>query len=279
MTLVACMCNQPDRLAEALAPLPLALPSPIGRWGLASVHGGEVLIARTPRPADGPLDLATAIADQRSDCVIAQILDDDRGPPRSLPLGGEDLPPFRFRRWMLAADPTAAMDARTFEQMIARVPEFLRRNLRGRSVGELTLHTLIALLYEQGLTDDAGLAMPALARITVEAIALVTDGLRRAAPAATDVSFANLAVSNSRALAVAAIAAPLSVYPLRVFTERGAHDPSFRGVLVASGLPAPIRKPDLSEPMPEHVPVGSLVTVTRDLQVAISPLAPQRASL
>src|SRR5262245_51194643 len=138
MTLIACMCNRPDRLGDALAPLPLQIGPPVGRWGLGSVHGGEVLIARTPRPAGGTLDLATTIATQKSDCVIAQI---DGG-------SSDDLPPFRFRRWMLASDPTSAVDAKTYELLIARIPEFLRRNLRGRSTGELTLHTLIALLHD-----------------------------------------------------------------------------------------------------------------------------------
>lgn len=268
MSLVACMCNQPDRLGEALAPLPLGFAAPAGRWGLGSVLGGEVLIARTPRPTDGPLDLAAAIAEQRSDCVIAQVLADERVAP-SQQLTGDDLPPFRFRRWMLAADPTSVMDARTFEPMIARIPEFLRRNLRGRTVGELTLHTLIALLHDQGMTDDTGLGVPVLSRVLVEAIALVGDGLAKAGAAAVH---GNVAVSNSRALVVAANAAPLAVYPLRVFTERGAHDPSFRGVVIGSGLPAPSKKADLNDPVPEHVPVGSMVTVTRDLRTDIAPM-------
>jgi len=272
MTLVACMCNQPDRLAEALAPLPLQRPAPIGRWGLASVHGGEILIARTPRPAGGPLDLAAAIAEQRSDCVIAQIIDEEHAAGQQKL--GDDLPPFRFRRWMLAADPTAGLDAKTYEAMVARIPEFLRRNLRGRTTGELTLHTLIALLHEQGVTDgpdfpgDAGLGVSALARLVVEAMTRVAAGL--ASPPAS-----NVAVSNSRALVVAAVGAPLAVYPLRVFSARGAHDPSFRGVVVASGLGPPVLRGDLGDARPEPVPVGSLVTVTRDLIVAI---APQRAS-
>lgn len=264
MTLVACMCNQPDRLGEALAPLPLAMPAPVGRWSMGSVVGGEVLIARTPRPAEGGLDLATAIADQRSDCVIAQVVGDDRGAPL-----GDDLPPFRFRRWMLAADPTTTLDTKTFEHMIARIPEFLRRNLRGRTTGELTLLTIIARLHEQGLTDDGSLSVPVLARTAVEAMALVAEDLARAGH---DAPAGNIAVSNSRAMIVAAVAQPLAIYPLRVFTERGAHDPSFRGTIVGSGLPASSRRADLNDPVPEHVPVGSLVTVSRDLDVAIAPL-------
>lgn len=265
MTLVACMCNHPERLAEALQPLPLALPAPVGRWGLASVVGGEVLMARTPRPAEGGLDLAAEIAAQRSDCVIAQVRVDDVRAEAA----GEDLPPFRFRRWMLGEDPTARLHGRALDALVARIPEFLRRNLRGRTSGELMLHVLIARLHEQGLTDDAGLGVAALARLTVETIAQVASLL-------SDVGGApfpggNVAVSNSRAMAVVAVAAPLAVYPLRVWNDRGVRDESFRGVVVASGLPAPQHRGDPADAVPEVVPVGSMVTVSRDLQVAIVP--------
>ena len=40
------MCNHPERLGAALAPLGLSVPGPITRWAMAWVHGGEVLVAR-----------------------------------------------------------------------------------------------------------------------------------------------------------------------------------------------------------------------------------------
>ena len=99
------MCNHPERLGAALEPLALALPGPITRWAMAWVHGGEVLVARTPRPADAGLALGPALAEPRSDCVLLTALSaDDGGDP-------DDQPPCRFRRWMLSEDPTLTVDA------------------------------------------------------------------------------------------------------------------------------------------------------------------------
>ena len=55
MTLFACMCNQPQRLAEALGPVRpvLVAPPPIARWGLAYAQSGDVLLVRTPKASAG----------------------------------------------------------------------------------------------------------------------------------------------------------------------------------------------------------------------------------
>ena len=56
MPLFACMCNQPQRLSAALAPVRsvlLAQP-PVSRWGLAYSQGGDVLLVRTPKSSTKP---------------------------------------------------------------------------------------------------------------------------------------------------------------------------------------------------------------------------------
>ena len=252
------MCNQPERLGAALAPLGLRVPAPVTRWAMAWVHAGEVLLARTPRPSDAALELGPTLAEPRSDCVLLTARQDDGD--------RDDLPPCRFRRWMLSEDPTHTVDATAWPAVVSHVPEFLRRNLRGRTTAELTLHTLIALLHDQGRADDANLRVGDLARVLTEATGLVAAGLARAGqPAPTGV----IAVSNSRALVLAGRDQPLAIHALRVDNERGQRDESFRGVLVTAGVPAP-RDPD--GPVPELAPAGSLVTITRDLHVAIGPL-------
>jgi len=51
MKLFACMCNQPQRLWAALAPVRAALVAhpPVSRWGMAYSQGGDVLLVRTPK--------------------------------------------------------------------------------------------------------------------------------------------------------------------------------------------------------------------------------------
>lgn len=256
------MCNHPERLGAALAPLGLSVPGPITRWAMAWVHGGEVLVARTPRPAEAGLDLGPALADPRSDCVLLTALSaDDGGDP-------DDQPPSRFRRWMLSEDPTLTVDADRWPALAAHIPDFLRRNLRGRTTAELTLHTLVALLHDQGRTDELTIRVGELARVVVEATSLVRGALERAGLPSPGGA---VAVSNSRALIVASRDLPLAIHALHVDNDRGQRDPSFRGVLVTSGIAAPAA-PDPDRPVPELVPAGSLVTVSRDLQLTIAAL-------
>ena len=100
MRLFATMCNQPQRLLEALAPARAALVAapPVDRWGLGYVQSGELLLARTPRPSETALDLYQALEGIKSDCVIGQVVPDNG-------LDGTDnTPPFRYRRWMFCQD-------------------------------------------------------------------------------------------------------------------------------------------------------------------------------
>ena len=58
MKLFACICNQPQRLPTALAPVRAALIAqpPVSRWGLGYVQGGDVLLVRTPKASAVPVD-------------------------------------------------------------------------------------------------------------------------------------------------------------------------------------------------------------------------------
>ncbi|HEY6038979.1 MAG TPA: hypothetical protein VIV58_32070, partial [Kofleriaceae bacterium] len=79
MKLFACMCNQPQRLWAALAPVRAALLAhpPVSRWGMAYSQGGDVLLVRTPKSSASPVELAGPLAEIHSDCVIAQAIGAD----------------------------------------------------------------------------------------------------------------------------------------------------------------------------------------------------------
>ena len=67
------MCNQPERLAEALAPLGLTVAAPVGRWAMAWVHGGEVV-----READARAVVTTdpaQVAAGRDGAIICMVED------------------------------------------------------------------------------------------------------------------------------------------------------------------------------------------------------------
>lgn len=252
--LVACLCNQPGRLPEALARVPLTAPAPVGPWGMAWARGGEVLLSRTPRGGDGPLDLGAALAEPRSDCAMAALAAGDVADP-------DDLPPFRFRRLMLVEWPAQVLGPDDGAALAVAVPDFLRRNLRGRASGELLLLTVAALLHQRGRGDELELRVEVLAEVARAADAVLAEArARRGLPPATGA----FALSNTRSLVAVGRDRPLAIDALRVDTDRGAPDPSFRGVAISTAVTR-----DRDQAVPELAPPGVVVAVSRDLAVTL----------
>jgi hypothetical protein len=235
------------------------------------VHGGEVLLSRTPRSAanegDAPLDFFPAIQPIKSDCIIGHAA--SGATPDVMALPTEATQPFRFRRWMLAQDGSAMLEPEVWQQLSERIPDFLRRNLRGRTAAELTLHLLMAMLHDQGLLDDPNLPSPVARRAIADTLALFASTMTRSQSASAAVARpGTVAMSNTRALWFARPevgGAPIFIRRLHVLDDRGHRDDSFRGLLVTSGLP--------TGEGAEEVPAGSVLAVSRDLRVDIAPLA------
>ncbi|HEX2690193.1 MAG TPA: hypothetical protein VHN14_26440 [Kofleriaceae bacterium] len=267
MKLFACICNQPQRLTVALAPVRAALiaPPPVSRWGLGYIQGGDVLLVRTPKASTTPIDLAGPItAEIKTDCVIAQAMRDE-----GANVGGTDnTPPFRFRRWMYAQ---TGLDNQLFAEEIAprlleHIPEYLRRNLKGRTPAELIFHVFLAMLHDEGNIDDPNLPPAASRRALAATLRLVTAELTKAGkPSAT---MGNVALTNGRSMVVAHLHEPLRLRRLWVNSERGDREESFRGCLLVSGGDG-----DAKDGF-EDVPLQRAVLISRDLQVSLADLAP-----
>src|SRR4051794_21281381 len=249
MKLFACICNQPQRLPIALAPVRAALIAqpPVNRWGLGYVQGGDVLLVRTPKSSATPVDLAGPLtAEIKTDCVIAQAVRDD-----SAGQGGTDnTPPFRFRRWMYAqsrldgqlfssaagaapSDGAVAGVEELVPRLLEHIPEYLRRNLKGRTPAELIFHVFLAMLHDEGNIDDANLPPAASRRALAATLKLVAAELARAGK--PEVALGNVALTNGRSMVVAHLDEPLRLRRLWVTGERGERDESFRGYLLVSG--------------------------------------------
>ena len=265
MKLFACMCNQPRRLAAALAPVrPVFVAQPpVSRWGLGYSQGGDVLLVRTPKASDKPVDLAAPLAEIATDCAIGQAV---RDVPEQTSFGGTaNTPPFRFRRWMFAQSGTADLVA-IAPRLIEHVPEYLRRNIKGKSPSELVFHLFLAMLHDEGSVDDSNLPVQATRRALAATIKLVQA--EHAKSAATPLALGNIATSNGRSMVIVRNDEPLRLRRLWVTGERGERDDSFRGVLLVSGGDGDPR--DGFEDVPAH----RTVLVTRDLQVQLADLAP-----
>lgn len=275
MKLFAVMCNQPQRLGAALAQVRghLRAIGPVARWGLAYDHGGEVLLVRTPRPS-ADVDLTSPLAELSSDCVIAQAVSvtrdlrdaqDPRGPadtPTSVP---DNTPPFRFRRWMYAQLGTFDVAA-VWAQVLSRIPEFLRRNLRSKEPGELAFHLFLTALHEtgpSGALDDPNLSPHAVRK----ALALSSRELEAALGAAgRPAQLGSAVVSNGRCMLALRRVPALRMRRLWLPNDRGERDERFRCVLFLSS-----REPQLEDGFEELAP-GQVVIVRRDLTLDPSTL-------
>jgi glutamine amidotransferase len=271
MKLFACMCNQPKRLSAALAPVRATLVAepPISRWGLAYSQGGDVLLVRTPKSSDKPIDLAAPLNDIPTDCAIAQAVRDpsDRGSesePRARFGGTDNTPPYRFRRWMFAMSGHFDVEA-IGPRLIEHVPEYLRRNIKGRTGAELVFHVFLAMLHDEGAVDEPNVPVASTRRALAATLKLVSAELEKAN---ATTALGNVALSNGRSMVLARLDEPLRLRRLWVTGERGERDDTFRGVLLVSGGDGDPRDGF------EDVPAQRAVLVTRDLQVSLADLAP-----
>jgi hypothetical protein len=267
MKLFACICNQPQRLPVALAPVRAALiaQAPVSRWGLGYIQGGDVLLVRTPKTSATPVDLAGPLtAEIKTDCAIAQAMRDENANQG----GTDNTPPFRFRRWMYAQ---TGLDNQMFVQdivsrLLEHIPEYLRRNLKGRAPAELIFHVFLAMLHGQGNIDDPNLPPSASRRALAATLQLVSAELARAGK--TGAAMGNVALTNGRSMVVAHLHEPLRLRRLWVTSERGERDEAFRGFLLVSGGDG-----DPKDGF-EDVPPQRAVLISRDLQVAFADLLP-----
>jgi glutamine amidotransferase len=268
MKLIALMCNQPQRLAAALAPVRTALVAhpPVSRWGLGYIQGGDVLLVRTPKASAMPIDLAAPLHEIATDCAIAHAVSETR-------YGGTDnTPPFRFRRWLFTQSGAPELEEIS-ARLLEHVPEFLRRNLKGRTPAELIFHVFLAMLHDEGNIDDPNLPTHATRRALAATLRLVSAELDKIGRNKDTIGLGNVAVSNGRSMLVARPAAsnqPLRLRKLWLYDERGkpeAGPEAFRGVLLVAGTG------DMPDGF-EEVPPNHAVLVSRDLKVSLADLEP-----
>jgi hypothetical protein len=163
------------------------------------------------------------------------------------------------------------LDSQLFVETIAprlleHIPEYLRRNLKGRTPAELTFHVFLAMLHDEGNIDDPNLPPAASRRALAATLRLVTAELAKAGKA--DAVIGNVALTNGRSMVAAHLHEPLRLRRLWVTGERGERDESFRGFLLVSGGDG-----DPKDGF-EDVPLQRAVLISRDLQVSFADLAP-----
>lgn len=153
--LVAFIGNDPEHLPCALFQARLALywndPGHLEGYGLGFVQGGDVLLQKRPRPGTSEIDFYNLARDLRADALIGRV-----GLPEDGQTATENADPFRFRTWLFGTVGDVAGFDQVRERLLQSIPDFLRRNIRGRSPSEHVFHLFLAFLHDAGIIEAQG---------------------------------------------------------------------------------------------------------------------------
>jgi hypothetical protein len=208
--LVAYLGNEPERLECALVPARAALhshtPEQPNGWGLGFVQGGDVLLQKRPRSDVNDVDFFGLARDLKADAFIARGGLDDQA--RS---SADNADPFRFRWWLFGSAGVAEGFPQVRERLLASVPDFLRRNIRGKSASEHIFHLFLAFLHDAGLLESITGDPAPVGRALRESLAFVDQLL-----AGVGSPPARLAVTatNGRCLVARASGFPMQFLPI-----------------------------------------------------------------
>ena len=213
-SLIAYFGNEPENMACALFSARGALHSsnvdrPQG-WGLGFVQGHEVLLQKRPRADTKEVDLYGLTKDLRADALVGCVgLSGDGNS------SAEDTDPFRFRSWLFGSIGRVSVPgfAAVRERLLESVPDFLRRNIRGKSPSEHIFHLFLSFMHDAGTLDVASPAPAAVQRALRHSLAFLDRLLSGSSddetpPGGSATSLA-LVATNGRCLVATATAFPM----------------------------------------------------------------------
>jgi predicted glutamine amidotransferase len=208
--LVAYLGNEPDRLECALLPARAALysqtPLQPNGWGLGFIQGGEVLLQKRPRSEGTEVDFFNLARDLHANALIAR-----GGLEEDARVSADNADPFRFRWWLFGSVGVSEGFGHVRERLLASVPDFLRRNIRGRSASEHIFHLFLAFLHDAGLLETLATDPAPVGRALRESIAFVDRLLAAAGAPALRMA---LVATNGRCLVARSNGCPVQYLPI-----------------------------------------------------------------
>lgn len=275
--LVAILQSDPNLLRCQVARLDphVALTDPErlpDAYGFGHYGGGSVLLGKRPTGASHPLGLAELVGQLDSEALLVHARCATVGKAKD-----ENTHPFRFRRWLFAHDGTVEAFDRVRPRLEAALPEFLRRNVMGDTDSERVFNLFLKLLKDEGRIDELDLDAGTAARALAGTIRQLEAWGREAGTQRP--SRLNLVATNGR---------------IMVATRRGG---PLHYALLEGIVPCPLHGIDARTPETEpqlrphrrtkavafatrlrspngfiEVPEGSVVAVSRTLQVSVTGL-------
>ncbi len=265
--LLRCQVNRLD--AHASLADGDALPD---AYGFGHYTAGSVLLGKRPTGAPSALSLADLAGRVDSEALLVHARRATVGKAKD-----ENTHPFRFRRWLFAHDGTIEGFDRVKPTLLAGLPDFLGRNVMGNTDSEHAFMWFMKLLREEGRLDnhdlDAHTAGRALGRTVRQIEAWCRDaGVQKP-------SRLTFVATNGRTMVATRRGGPLNYALLEGIVPCALHeidlatpesDPRVRPHrrVKAVAFATRLRSQDGFIEVPE----GSVVAVSRSLQVAVSPL-------
>ncbi len=130
------------------APLHLEQGAPAG-WGISYYQAGQPMVVKRPRAAPGPLDFVAQAERFQTSVMLGNVR-----PPHLTSLRPEDTQPFRYRNWTFCHAGAVDQAQLAREELLEAIPEFICRNIRGRTDSEHIFHLFLSFLNDTGRLDD-----------------------------------------------------------------------------------------------------------------------------
>ena len=138
--------------------------------GVGYYSNDDPLLKRRPAQDDETLDHTALTAGIKSNALLLHV--------RQATVGGfmtDNTHPFRFRRWLFAhVGHLPALEAKR-EGLLAAMPPFLARNIRGETDSELAFHMFLSNLFKEGTLNDLGLGTDQLSGYLRECAAYIGE--------------------------------------------------------------------------------------------------------
>jgi predicted glutamine amidotransferase len=246
--------------------------APPDAYGFGHYHAGNVLLSRRPTGAPGSLTLNDLVGRIDSEALVAHARRATVGKAKD-----ENTHPFRFRRWLFAHDGTIEAFDRVRPELLATLPDFLRRNIMGDSDSEHAFMWFLKELKDENVLDDLDADPRVVARALARTVRQLEAWSREGGEQRP--SRLGFVATNGRVMVATRRGGPLHYALLEgivpcpldgLGADTPESDPRLRphrqvkAVCFASRLAAPNGFIE--------VPEGSVVSVSRNLQVAVSPI-------
>lgn len=179
--LVGFIGNRPDLGARAIAlegdklgvnqkPADDTTPGSLS-WGIGFYQGGEILLKRRPYDDHRKIGFAELTKDIKADVLIGHIRTATVGSLRT-----ENTHPFRYRQWLFAQTGTVPMFDSLRERLRDSLPQFLARDVRGDTDGELVFYLFLSFLHDAGALTRVDVA-PGEVRAAIRSTIALVDRL------------------------------------------------------------------------------------------------------